>query len=94
MALPMSGLAARLRLAMERRVPLIYLYGIAEGKYVPAWPVLIVGDDPAHKMFTVQIEESARVGADVTVRAKFDIKGEIGEIAGNFRVVYGDLFAE
>jgi putative restriction endonuclease len=55
-----------LRLAMERRVPLIYLYGIAKGKYVPAWPVLIVGDDPAHKMFTVQIEDSTRVGADVT----------------------------
>ena len=50
---------------MERRVPLIYLYGIAKGKYVPAWPVLIVSDDPANKMFTVQIEDSGRVRRDV-----------------------------
>jgi putative restriction endonuclease len=54
------------RLAMERRTPLIYLYGIAVGKYVPAWPVMIVGDDQQRRMFTVQLEDTAAVRRGVT----------------------------
>jgi len=37
---------AGLRLAMQRRTPLIYLYGLVPGRYLPVWPVYIVGDDP------------------------------------------------
>jgi hypothetical protein len=36
-----------LRLAMTRKAPLVYLHGIVEGRYLAAWPVYIVGDDPA-----------------------------------------------
>ncbi|HWO93851.1 MAG TPA: HNH endonuclease, partial [Dehalococcoidia bacterium] len=32
-----------LRLAMQRRVPLIYFHGIVPGLYVAEWPVYIVG---------------------------------------------------
>jgi len=46
-----------LRLAMERRVPLIYFYGVVPGRYVPVWPAYIVGDDPASLTFTVEIGE-------------------------------------
>lgn len=46
-----------LRLAMERRVPLIYFHGIVPGLYVAAWPVFIVGDDPARLTFTVSVED-------------------------------------
>jgi putative restriction endonuclease len=35
-----------MRLAMERQVPLVYLYGVVEGQYLPMWPVYVVGDDP------------------------------------------------
>jgi putative restriction endonuclease len=30
---------ARLRLAMERRRPLVYFHGVAKGQYCAAWPV-------------------------------------------------------
>ena len=36
-----------LRLAMQRRVPLIYLFGVVPGQYLPVWPVYIANDDPA-----------------------------------------------
>ena len=34
-----------LRLAMQRRTPLVYLHGIVPGQYVAAWPVYVVGDN-------------------------------------------------
>ena len=46
-----------LRLAMQRRVPLIYFHGIVPGLYVAEWPVYIVGDDPGQLTFTVSVEE-------------------------------------
>ncbi len=44
-----------LREAWRTRTPLVYLYGVAEGWYVPAWPVLIEHDDPAALAFTVSV---------------------------------------
>lgn len=66
---------AGLRLAMQRRTPLVYLHGIVRGKYLAAWPVYIVGDDPQNLTFTVAIDDvkmldsaaaatGASVGAD------------------------------
>lgn len=46
-----------LRLAMQRRVPLVYLFGIVEGQYLPAWPVYVVGDDPADLCFRVAVDD-------------------------------------
>ena len=46
-----------LRLAMARHVPLVYFHGIVPGLYVPAWPVYIVGDEPARLTFTVSIDD-------------------------------------
>jgi len=46
-----------LRTAMQRRVPLVYLFGVVKGRYMPAWPVFIVGDDPADLCFKVAIDE-------------------------------------
>jgi putative restriction endonuclease len=45
-----------LRLAMQRGVPLIYLFGITPGKYMPIWPVYIVGDHPAQLTFSVAVD--------------------------------------
>jgi len=33
-----------LRFAMQERLPLVYLHGLVPGRYVPAWPVFVVGD--------------------------------------------------
>lgn len=46
-----------MRLAMQRRVPLIYLFGLVPGRYVAVWPVFIVGDDPAKLEFTVAVDD-------------------------------------
>jgi putative restriction endonuclease len=46
-----------LRLAMERKVPLVYFHGVVPGLYVAEWPVYIVGDDPARLTFTVSVDD-------------------------------------
>ena len=46
-----------LRLAMQRRVPLIYLFGVVKGEYMPVWPVFIVGDDPSALTFEVAFDD-------------------------------------
>lgn len=48
---------AGLRLAMERQVPLVYLYGVLEGEYLPMWPVYVVGDDSAGLCFKVAVDD-------------------------------------
>jgi putative restriction endonuclease len=48
----------RLREAMRRRVPLVYLFGLLAGRYLPVWPVLVVGDDPGGLHCTVAADDS------------------------------------
>lgn len=46
-----------LREAMRRRTPLIYLFGLIPGRYLPIWPVFIVNDDPDRLCFTVMADD-------------------------------------
>lgn len=46
-----------LRLAINRKTPLVYLFGVVPGKYMPHWPVFIVGDDPRTLSFTVAMDD-------------------------------------
>jgi putative restriction endonuclease len=48
-----------LRRTMQDQVPLVYLLGVPQspGRYLPLFPVYIVGDDPATLTFSVQLEE-------------------------------------
>ncbi|MFH1207997.1 MAG: HNH endonuclease [Candidatus Omnitrophota bacterium] len=48
---------AALREAMIRKVPLVYLYCVEEGKYFPVWPVTVEGDDPSKLTFKVLVDE-------------------------------------
>ena len=50
-----------LRTAMQRQTPLIYLHGIVQGLYEPAWPVFIVEDHPDTLSFVVAIDD--QIGA-------------------------------
>ncbi len=64
-----------LRLAMQRRTPLIYLYGVVPGKYLPTWPVYIVGDDLASLCFRVAADDAQQMTrgqqvADAMVEAR------------------------
>jgi putative restriction endonuclease len=60
---------AGLRLAMTRGTPLVYLFGTVPGWYVPVWPVLVVGDDPARRTFTVAADDARQIPALLAVAA-------------------------
>jgi len=46
-----------LRAMMERRLPLIYLHGIATGKYWALWPAYVVGDNPGRLTFSIEVDD-------------------------------------
>jgi len=46
-----------LRKCREQGLPLIYLFGVVPGAYLPVWPVFIVGDDAAHLTFSVAVDD-------------------------------------
>jgi putative restriction endonuclease len=45
-----------LSLAMQRQVPLIYLFGVSKGRYMPVWPAFIVANDPGALTVTISID--------------------------------------
>lgn len=47
-----------LRAAMQKRLPLIYFFGIVPGRYLAAWPVYIVGDNPGGLEFSVAVDDA------------------------------------
>ncbi len=51
-----------LRFAMEQRLPLVYFHGVVPGRYVAAWPVFVVADDPDGLAFTVAVDDAAHAG--------------------------------
>ena len=53
-----------LRAAMANRLPLVYFHGIARGRYVAAWPVFVVGDDPTPfaPAFSIAVDDKAHLG--------------------------------
>ena len=44
---PMHHENVGLRGAMQQRRPLVYFHGVVKGEYFAAWPVYVVGDEPA-----------------------------------------------
>lgn len=47
-----------LRELMRRKIPLVYFYGLAPGKYLALWPSLVVGDRPETLTFTVAVDDA------------------------------------
>jgi len=68
-----------LRRAMELKLPLAYMHGIAKGKYVVSWPVYIVSDQPQNLSVTVAVDDrsairfgnSAGVAEDASARRRY-----------------------
>lgn len=58
---------AGLRRAMVRQAPLVYLFGVVPGEYMPVWPVFVVGDQPERRSFTVAVDDRqlARIADEV-----------------------------
>ncbi|HPT83451.1 MAG TPA: HNH endonuclease [Limnochordia bacterium] len=61
---------AGLREAMHRRVPLVYFHGLMPGKYLAAWPVYIVGEDPAQQAFIVALDDKRYIYPDQATGAE------------------------
>ena len=55
---------AGLRELMRQRIPLIYFFGLVPGRYLPAWPVFVIGDNPVRHFFTVQLDDAAVLDFD------------------------------
>ena len=55
---------AGLRMALFRRVPLIYFHGVVPGKYLAVWPVFIVADEPENLTFKVAVDDISLIGSD------------------------------
>lgn len=53
-----------LRECMTRNLPLIYFHSIIPGKYVPFWPVYIVGDDSSSLSFKVALDDFESVNRE------------------------------
>jgi len=47
---------------MVRRLPLIYFHGVAPGKYLAAWPVFVVSDDPPALTFAIAVDDASHMG--------------------------------
>lgn len=54
-----------LRFAMQEQLPLVYFHRVVPSKYVAAWPVFIVADDPASLSVEVQVDDAEHVGLGV-----------------------------
>ena len=48
-----------LRELMSSREPLIYFHALMAGKYLPFWPVFVVGDDVETHTFSVAVDDAA-----------------------------------
>lgn len=55
---PMHPDNVGLRRAFQRRVPLIWFFGVATGLYLPRYPVWLVADEPEQLQFAVALDEA------------------------------------
>lgn len=62
-----EGKNTKLRRALELRLPIILFRRIADGVYVPLFPVYVIADDPARRIFTLAVREA--ILADTTTDA-------------------------
>lgn len=54
-----------LRNLMTEKIPLIYFYRLDKGKYLAAWPVFIIGDQPDKLTFTVAVDDAHYVSGNL-----------------------------
>lgn len=68
-----------LRFAMQHRLPLIYFHGVIPGKYVAAWPVFVVKDDPQRLVFTIAVDDTSHINLSLDESEGFSIHEDLGE---------------
>lgn len=63
-----------LKLAMQNKTPLVYLYGVVQGQYQPFWPVFIIDDQPNKYSFSVAVDD-IKAGIVPGMVAEPDVSG-------------------
>lgn len=58
-----DGKNAKLRKAMDLKAPIVLFRRIADGVYVPLFPVYVIADDPGRRIFTLAVREAMLVTA-------------------------------
>lgn len=53
-----------LRVAMNRRLPLIWFFGVGTARYLPTYPVFIIKEEPNELQFVVDAVSRGALGAD------------------------------
>jgi len=74
-----------LRAAMMNRLPLVYFHGIAPGRYVAAWPVFVVHDDPSKLAFSIAVDDKAHLDASPDIMSR---RAALGDDSDSGRRVY------
>jgi putative restriction endonuclease len=62
-----------LRIAMEKKIPLVYFHGVVPGKYLAVWPVYIVGDMPGQHTFRVAADNLMYLQDSIAQAKEFKI---------------------
>jgi putative restriction endonuclease len=52
-----------LRTAMAHRLPMVYLFGLSPGRYLPVWPVFVVNDSPSDLFFDIAVDDEQLLAA-------------------------------
>jgi putative restriction endonuclease len=71
-----------LRLAMTRRLPLVYFFGLAPGRYLPVWPVFVIVDRRTEMFFEIVVDDPE------FIRGAGDAPSEIAEDRADIRREY------
>ena len=62
-------------LALQRKLPLIYLHGVTPGHYIAACPAYVIGNDPVRLTFRIAVDsgllEAVSTAADVVARRQY-----------------------
>jgi putative restriction endonuclease len=66
-----------LRVAKERRLPLVYFHSVVPGLYLAVWPVFVVGDNITSLSFSVAVDDL--VHAERALRQKYQRVDEAGD---------------
>ena len=75
-----------LRRAMRERVPIVYFHAVEPGQYAAAYPVFVVGDEPAALFFSMQVDDLwASVGPDIGSAVAEDPEPRRAYVTATFR---------
>jgi putative restriction endonuclease len=84
---PMHRDNVGLRECRARNMPLIYLHGIGNARYVPVWPVFVVGDLPHELSFLVSVDDVIALRAMETLPAGASVSRPDTEIRRGYITV-------